>query len=230
LQACSEIFIKPKDVFTALKTANNWAWVPFFLVVIFAVLPSYLYFSSVDQVYYENLLRNSADFQDLSPAEIDASLSFVKVEQLAWAMPIGTIIGILIVNAIMAIYYKLVTQSDEENLAGFTDWYGAMWWIGMPTIIGSLISILMILLSNDGTGQIDIGVLNTTSIGYIVGVGMDSAWFNLANSVRIESLLSFYIGAVAIGTWTRFSFNKCLLLAGIPYLVIYGVWIITILL
>jgi hypothetical protein len=230
LQACSEIFIKPKDVFTALKTANNWAWVPFFLVVIFAVLPSYLYFSSVDQVYYENLLRNSADFQDLSPAEIDASLSFVKVEQLAWAMPIGTIIGILIVNAIMAIYYKLVTQSDEENLAGFTDWYGAMWWIGMPTIIGSLISILMILISNDGSGQIDIGVLNTTSIGYIFGVGMDSAWFNLANSARIESLLSFYIGAVAIGTWTRFSFNKCLLLAGIPYLVIYGVWIVTLIL
>ena len=71
IQACNDIFMRPGSVFEALKTHNNWSWIPFFIVSILAVLPSYLYFSSVDPVWYTVYVStNSADLRDLSPAEI----------------------------------------------------------------------------------------------------------------------------------------------------------------
>ena len=223
IQACSEVFVKPRAVFEALKTHNNWSWVPFFLTAIISALPGYLYFSSVDQAYYHSLMKNSPDMIDLSPAEIETALSFMQVSQIAVMVPIFSIIGLVLVNAIVAVYYKSVTSSDEENLAGFTDWYGACWWIGLPSLIGALISVVFLLLGN-ANGEISPTLASATSLGNILGVGLDSAWFNFANSVRLEMIWSFYIAAVAIGTWTRFDFNKCLVLAGIPYVIIYGVW------
>ena len=223
IQACSEVFVRPRAVFEALKTRNNWSWVPFILTAIIGSLPGYLYFTSVDQDYYHSLLKMSPDFRDLSPAEIETALSFTQTADIAMYVPIGSVLAMIVVTAIIAIYYKAVTGSDEENLAGFTDWYGACWWIGMPTVIGAVISILMILLGS-ADGQIHPSLASATSIGNVLNIGLDSAWFNFANSVRLEMVWNYYIAAVAIGTWTRFAFNKCLLLAGLPYVLIYGVW------
>lgn len=223
IQACSEVFTRPRAVFEALKTHNNWSWIPFILTAILGSLPGYLYFSSVSQDYYHELLRSSPDMVNLSPAEIETTLSFFQTDQIAMTMPFFAVLGMVIVNAIVAVYYKAVTASDEENLAGFTDWYGACWWTGLPTIIGAVVSILMLLLG-DANGELSPGLASATSVANIFGIGLDSSLFNFASSLRLEMLWSFYIAAVAIGTWTRFEFNKCLLLAGLPYIIIYGVW------
>ena len=185
IQACSEVFVRPRAVFEALKTRNNWSWVPFILTAIIGSLPGYLYFTSVDQDYYHSLLKMSPDFRDLSPAEIETALSFTQTADIAMYVPIGSVLAMIVVTAIIAIYYKAVTGSDEENLAGFTDWYGACWWIGMPTVIGAVISILMILLGS-ADGQIHPSLASATSIGNVLNIGLDSAWFNFANSVRLE--------------------------------------------
>ena len=39
IQACSEVFVRPRAVFEALKTRNNWSWVPFIPTAIIGSLP-----------------------------------------------------------------------------------------------------------------------------------------------------------------------------------------------
>ena len=226
IQACNDIFFRPAAVFEALKTHNNWSWLPFIIVSILAILPNYLYFSSVDPTWYtEYVSTTHADFQDLSPAEIDTIMQFQQPDTLALWGGIGGIVGLIIINAIVAVYYNLVTRSDEENVMGFTDWYGATWWMAMPIVIGSLASVLAILLTNNA-GQIELQAISATSLAFIFGVGIDSHWFNFLNAIRIETFLSIYIAACAIGTWTRFTFQKSVLLAAIPTIVVYGLSLI----
>ena len=225
IQACNDVFLKPGSVFEALKTNNNWSWVPFLIVVVVAVLPNYLYFSTVDPVWYvDYLINNSPDFADMSPAEIEGVRDFIPVESLATWGSLGGMFGLIIINAILAVYFNLVTKSDEENLNGYTDWYGAMWWIGMPIVIGSLVSVLMILISNDGTNQMPISIVSATSVAHIFGVEISSSWFGIMNAFRIETLLTIYIGAAAIASWTNFSWNKSVLLSALPTIIIYTIW------
>jgi hypothetical protein len=229
LQACNDVFFRPGSVFEALKQHNNWSWLPFFIVVVMAVLPNYLYFTTIDPVWYvEHLLANSLDFADLSPAELDGMRDLIPVESMGTWGALGGLVGLTIINAIIAVYFNLVTKSDEENLNGFTDWYGATWWMGMPVVIGSLISIVMILLSNDGTNQMPLSIVSSTSLAHIFGLDISSTWFGLANAFRLESLLSIYIGAAAIGSWTNFAWNKSLLLSALPTIIIYSIWAVVI--
>ncbi len=224
-QACNEVFYKPGGVFEALKHNNNWSWLPFFIVIIMAVLPNYLYFTSIDPDWYiDYLLNTSPDFADLSPAELDGMRDVIPVSSMATWGALGGIIGFVVINAIIAVYFNLVTKSDEENINGFTDWYGATWWMGMPVVIGSLVSILMILFANDGSGQMPVSIVSSTSFAHIFGMDISSPWFGLANAFRIESLLSIYIGAAAIASWTNFAWNKSLLLSALPTIIVYGIW------
>jgi uncharacterized membrane protein len=226
IQACNDIFMRPGSVFEALKTHNNWSWIPFFIVSILAVLPSYLYFSSVDPVWYTDYVStNSADIRDLSPAEIETIMQFQQPEAMATYSLIGGVIGVIIINAIIAIYYNLVARSDEECVMGYTDWYGATWWMSMPIVIGSLASVLAIFVTNDA-GQIELPAISATSFAFIFGVGIDSSWFNFLNTIRLETFLSIYIAACALAAWTSFTFKKCIMLAIIPTALIYGIMLL----
>jgi hypothetical protein len=100
-----------------------------------------------------------------------------------------------------------------------------MWWINMPILIGSLVSIFMILLSNDGTNQIPVSIVSATSLAHMLSVDISSSWFGVLNAFRIETLLSIYIGAAAIASWTRFSWNKSVLLSALPTIIVYTIWI-----
>ena len=127
-QACNDVFFRPGSVFEALKQHNNWSWLPFVIVVVMAILPNYLYFTTVDPVWYvEHLLANSPDFADLSPAELDGMRDLIPVESMGTWGALGGLVGLTIINAIIAVYFKpqwlhrLVWRYLVDGHAG-SDW------------------------------------------------------------------------------------------------------------
>lgn len=220
-QACNDIFFKPNRVFETINQKHNWSWLPFFLVAVLSVLPTYFYFNFVDFDWYREFVI-STTMGDVSPAEQDQVRQFMSKGQTLTFGLISQVLVLIIINAILAIYLNLVTKSDEENLNGFTDWYGFTWWVSMPSILSSLVAILIIAMASDH--QLPPNEIAVTSLSYWLGLSMDSAWFNFAMSVRLDVLWTMYLTAVGVGRWTHFSQNKCYVIGTAPFLVLWAVW------
>ncbi|MDC8831602.1 YIP1 family protein [Alteromonas gilva] len=221
LQACNTIFVKPNSVFKALNEKSNWSWIPFFIVIAMSLLPAYLFINFVDFEWYKNILIDS-QYGDVSPAEQDMVRAQMAKSSVMTFMMIGGIFGPIIINAVLALYLHLTTKSDEENLNGYTDWYGFTWWVGMPIVISSLIAIVLIAMSSDH--QILPTIISPLSVAYLFNVDMASDWFAFAQSLRIDSLWTIYLITVGISQWTRFSTQKSATIAVAPFAVIWVVW------
>ncbi|WP_026374493.1 YIP1 family protein [Aestuariibacter salexigens] len=220
-QACNDIFIKPNGVFAAIAEKHNWSWLPFFMVIVASSLPVYMYFNFVDFAWYTDLIISST-YGDLSPAEQDSIRQNMSRETVLTFALIGNFLGYIVINALVATYLNLVTKSDEENLNGFTDWYGFTWWVAMPVVIGALVSLAVILLSGDH--QLQPASISPTSLAFWFGTDMGSDWFALSQSIRLEAFWSMYLMAVGVSQWTRFETQRAYIIAIAPYALIWTVW------
>jgi hypothetical protein len=219
LQACNDIFIRPSEVFKALSLKDNWSWVPFILVAVISALPSYLYFGVVDYSWYVDG-QLAMVMPDASPAELENMRpAYGSGESAALFALFGTPLGLIIISAIMGLYYTLVTRNDDKSIHSFFDWYGAQWWFMMPTLIASVISLGLILLMEPGS-QVSQSVLSPTSVAYIFSIEQSSKWFGFMSSLRIDSIWVIYLGAICLQQWTNFSRKKSIIIAALPTVII----------
>ncbi len=227
IQACNDIFFRPNGVFKAVNEHNNWSWIPFIIVVLMGLLPQYLYLNTVDFGWYQDTIIN-AQYGDLSPAEQDTyRQGMTKTAITAFAV-VGTVIGMIVINAIVATYLNLATRSDETNANGFTDWYGFTWWAGMPIVFSALIGIVLLLLNNDP--QISPAITLPLSLAYWFNVPMTSDWFAFLQSIRLDTIWSIYLTMVGVSQWTSFSVKKSAVVAIAPFAIIWSIWLLVVVL
>ncbi|GGF71981.1 Yip1 family protein [Alteromonas lipolytica] len=222
-QGCNNIFFKPNGVFKTIDEKNNWSWIPFLVVIAMSVLPAYLFINSIDFEWYKNLIIDT-QYGDLSPAEKNMYRDNMTQSQVMMFMMVGGIIGPIVYNAILALYLNLMTRSCEENLNGYTDWYGFTWWVSMPVVVGAVMGMALIALSD--SAQLQPSIVSPLSVSYLFGIGMESDWFSFAQSIRLETFWSIYLITVGIAQWTSFSTKKSAIIAAAPFVIIMGLWAI----
>jgi hypothetical protein len=219
IQACNDVFIRPSDVFKALSLKDNWSWIPFILVVVISALPAYLYFGVVDYDWYIGT-QLALSMPDASPAELENMRPLYGTGESAAGFALfGAPAYLIVVSAVLGLYYTLVTRNDEKSIHSFFDWYGAQWWFMMPTLIASVISLGLILLIDPGA-QVSQSVLSPTSLSHIFSVEPSSKWFNFMSYLRIETIWTVYLGAICLQQWTNFSSKKSIVFAAIPSVII----------
>lgn len=223
-QGASEIFYHPSAVFKALGVKDNWSWIPFILIVSASAMPIYLYFNMVDFDWYRVMIANM-QMPDGSPAEIEAFSNTMELgaTQLITMVSIG--LGLPIVVAILAGYFTLWTRNDAKGMQGFTDWYGATWWMMMPSILNALLACLYLLSQESGTA-LNQSALAPLSIAFVIGTEMTAKWYSLLSSIRLDSLWTIALGAICLNVWTNFSKVKSVIVAAIPSALIWTITII----
>lgn len=226
-QAMKDIFTKPNRVFATIEKTHNWSWLPFLLISIVSSIPIYCYFNFIDFNWYKELIIETTG-GDLSPAELDMMRQSMQHTQILWVSVIGVIFSGIISNAVLALYLNFATKSDEECVQGFTDWYGFTWWASMPSVVVSLLTLLVVLLATNN--QLSPIYLGPTSLAFIFSVDMDSTWFSLAQAIRLEAIWVMYLVAVGISKWTKLSMQKIYIIAIAPYVLIWSVWALILLL
>ncbi|MDU0355625.1 YIP1 family protein [Paraglaciecola aquimarina] len=221
IQAMKDVFIKPNQVFATIAQTHNWSWLPFIFISVLSTLPMYFYFNFVDFNWYRELMI-STSAGDLSPAELDMMRQTMQQPQILLVSIIGVLLSTVLSNAVLAMYLNIATKSDEECVQGFTDWYGFTWWVSMPSIVTSIIAVLIVTFASDT--QLSPVNLAPTSLAFILGVPMDSSWASLTQAIRIESIWVMYLIAVGLSQWTQLSLRKTYLIATCPFLLIWAVW------
>jgi len=226
IQACNDVFTRPSEVFKALSLKDNWSWVPFFLVVVISALPAYLYFGVVDYEWYIDT-QLALSMPDASPAELENMRpAYGTGKSAAWFALVGAPLYLIVVSALLGMYFTLVTRNDDKSIHSFFDWYGAQWWFMMPTLIASVISLLLILTTIEPGAKASQSVLSPTALSYIFSIEPSNKWFNFMSYLRIETIWSVYLGAVCLQQWTNFSRKKSIIFAAIPTVIILSLALI----
>jgi hypothetical protein len=220
-QAMVDIFVKPNRVFATISDTHNWSWLPFLLISVVSALPIYYYFNLIDFDWYRELIIQSTG-SDLSPLEQNTMRSNMHQAQILWISVFGAMLSAVIANAVLALYLNITTKADEECVQGYTDWFGFAWWVSMPAIVTSLLALLVVLITQDT--ELSPVSLGPTSLAFIFAVPMDSDWFTLAQSIRLESVWVMYLIAVGLNQWTQLPAKKTYIIAIVPYLLIWLIW------
>lgn len=219
-QACIQIWFNPKAVFAAVDKHQNWSWIPFLIVMLGVLLPTYAYFQFVDFDWYRDFYV-AITAGDVSPAERDMILVNLRSQSMFMSLNIfAYCFGYVLSAAIIAGYLTVMTKADEENLNGFTDWYGFVWWVFLPVLIPGVIMLLMILLTDDN--QTSVYGLQPLSLAFWLGLDETSKWIGLADQVRVQLILSFYFMISGLKQWTRLSNLRIGLILFVPYIVMIG--------
>lgn len=220
-QACRDIILKPNGVFATLRTTDNWSWIPFLLIILASLAPIYSYFHSVDLQWYKELIIQSSA-ANISPGEQNFLRNSMTQTNLLWSTSIAIVFSLIAGNAILAGYLHICAKADEECVQAFTDWYGLTWWINLPSILTSLLALVIILLSQGG--QLSPVVMNPASLAFLFSVSEQSPWYNLSQAIRLENIWMIYLIAVGLSQWTQFSKNRCYLIAILPFALIWLIW------
>jgi hypothetical protein len=220
IQAASEIFYKPTAVFDTISVKDNWSWIPFILVMAMAVIPAYLYFNVVDFEWYKAMIANM-QMPDSSPAEIEAFSNTMELGTTSMVSLISVLISVPILMAILAGYFTLWTRNDAKSVHGFTDWYGATWWMAMPSLVNALLGCIYIAMQDPGS-QISQAALAPLSLAFIAGSSMTDDWYNLLSAIRLDGIWTIVLAGLCLKSWTNFSFTKSMIVAALPSAIIWS--------
>ncbi|MEZ8132651.1 MAG: hypothetical protein ACI8WL_000277 [Polaribacter sp.] len=221
LQACLDILTSPRDTFDAIKDKKGWSWAPFGLVVVSTIALFLYYFSVVDfEWMLDQMLEQMAVQNEMSAEQLQATQEFMTKTSMTWSTLLGGAIGIIVINAFMAVYLNLITKVYSPNEMTFTAWYGFSWWTSMPFVISSLLAALVIMFSS--AGMVSLDDLSPTSLGFLAD--RSSPWFGFFGGINLFSFWSIALGTIGLSSWLGLAAKKAFIIAVAPSLVIYGCW------
>ncbi|MCP4587658.1 YIP1 family protein [Pseudoalteromonas sp.] len=224
MTALVDIFISPSKAFNGLKEAKGWSFVAFILLAGILAASMFAFYNKADPQFLID--------QQVAAASVDATIAEQKmirqsmeqtIDMQVWFAIFGGIIGLAVINALMAGYYLFVSKQDPEANYGYGAWYGFGIWTMMPMIISSLGLLILVLTAS--TDQISQSLFNYASINQLlIGLEIGHPFYTLLESLNIFSIWGIFIAAIGLKCWTNFTFNKALLFAALPSIVIYSIW------
>ena len=224
MTALVDIFISPSKAFNGLKEAKGWSFVAFILLAGILAASMFAFYNKADPQFLID--------QQVAAASVDATIAEQKmirqsmeqtVDLQVWFAIFGGIIGLAVINALMAGYYLFVSKQDPEANYGYGAWYGFGVWAMMPLVIYYLGFLILVLTAS--TNQISQTLMNYSSINQLlIGLEIGHPFYTLLESLNIFSIWGIFIAAIGLKSWTNFTFNKALLFAALPSIVIYGIW------
>jgi hypothetical protein len=230
IQACIDTLISPTAAFNTVKDKKGWSWIPFIILTSVTVAILFYYFSAVDFEWLkQQLLDDIAKSKPMTDEELKTSASFFKKDTMMWGGAIGAVIGVIILNLLVAAYYNITTKVAVKSEYKFTDWFAFTWWTSVPGIVSAIVSALVIVFAPDG--MVSTQDLNPTSLnGLFFGFDASSAWFSLVEGLTLFSFWSIAIATIGLTVWLKIDNKKAFYIAVAPYAVIYGCWALYILL
>ena len=213
-----DIFLQPSKVWAEERERPTFL-VPALLLAVVAVALSLAYFTRVDAGWFVDHML------DAKRAEMTAK----EIAQTKAVMPGARAMGILgavsapitvaLVLAIIGLYYWLAAKVTGAGLR-YKHGVSLVAWSGMPGLLGSIVGLVGALTMSP---QTTLESLMLTHVDPLIVDTTGSHWHRLATSADLLSLWSIFLAALGWRVFTRASWTQAIVVAVLPYLVVYGV-------
>lgn len=214
------VFIEPKSAMTKLNNEPNF-WFPLFLTIALSVIAVVIYFSLVDYEWLSDYMLNSLAKPDGVAADNEAVPQISK-DIMMWMSITGIVIGIPIVRILESTYYHLVGKITGVERS-FKYWLAVSCWSAIPLLLVIMVSVGMLVAHSNG--QVSQEQLNVFSLNELFfNVNPSDKWYSLLSSITILHPWVWWLVAYAVRLTSGRSWQYCLLFSTLPWIVIYGIW------
>lgn len=169
----SNIFTAPQAAFQAIRERPN-AWLPLLILIVgtFAVQFSYLRSVDLPWLIDQQLQAGGAQLTEEQRSQaVDAALQ-IPATVLAVIQGISGGVGILIIYALVALYYTAVSFATHDGVK-FGQWFALIAWCSLPGALG-LLAVLVNLAVSDARFMPQ-EQINPLSFASLLAIDMQSA-------------------------------------------------------
>ena len=222
LSIIGQIFYEPKAAFAHLKE-NSRIWLPLLLLPIGSAVMLLWYFNTLDFPWYLEHMMSAQP--DMNAEEREAMMKMFTKNSMMMMSVIGLLISVPIIFALYALYYLIASKIMGSTIT-YGKWFAFAVWTSVPSLLGLPLMALQIA---SGHGQVAMEDLNMLTLNYLVlHLPPSAPWASFANSLSLTTLWSMFVTFVGLRVWTGRSTFACALTSALPFVVIYGLWIIKI--
>ncbi len=222
INAMVDIIASPTRALDEVRVHTSWFWVPFFLVMIVTCAAFAYYYSWVDfEWLVEETIRG---LPAESRAEAAPGVRSFMSPTSSIAITVASIVFMsFVIYAISAAYLHLAAKITTSGELRYGQWFGLSVWCGFPGIFNAISMFVVILLAD--SNQVGQGELTPLSVNQLlIHAEPGDAWFNWGNSVNLLQLWSIALTGLGFSRWTGSSFLKGLIIAALPWVLIFGTW------
>jgi hypothetical protein len=124
---------------------------------------------------------------------------------------------------ISALYLLLATKVTGVERS-FRHWFALSAWCTLPVmLVGTLLAALALLMAS--SNQVTQQALQPLSLNELVyHREPGEPGYSLLSNINLFQLVSVYLTAMGLKVWTARSWTYCIVVAALPFVLIYGIW------
>lgn len=227
LATLGNIFVAPGQAYDQIREHTAWLWWPLLLVIFTSAGFMAWYMSTVDVhwMMLQTLQHNSMVTSKLDAEQIQKLANNATHGREMLQGTLGVVIGIPVIYAVLALYYFLAAKVAGYEVKGYGQWFNFTAWSNLPAIVSTLVTAGVYLLR--GSHQVLATDLDMTSLNALFfHQSIGDSWYTLLSGVRLTTFWTIGLSIFGMSRWTRASTGKSALVVLLPYVLIYGIWIL----
>ncbi|WND04065.1 YIP1 family protein [Temperatibacter marinus] len=213
-----DIITSPHQAVKNIQGNNKWMWLP--LILLLGV-------NSAVLAYYYQIIDIDWMFDQISASSPEPLPEQARGFMTRGAMTTTSVLGVMIMiplfMALYAFYLNMFDKFTAKGDHGFGSWFSVSVWSSFPSIIMPLASLIVLLTTS--SDQITMDEMNFMTANALIThypIGDPAAGFMSALSPFL--FWSLWLLALNVSHKTNRSMSKSLVIAAIPYVIIYGIW------
>lgn len=222
------IYVSPLDVFRQLKEQPNFLF-PLLLLIICSTVVMIWYYASVDFNWLmDYFISIEADgHSEEEKQQIVSSLSAMTPIMMGAITIISSLVMIIAHYTVLSLYFVVISLFTNDGFR-FKYWFCLVNWAFLPTLLAFFAIFVTIALNSNG--QIGPNQLNSLTLNNLFFHLPNTHHFKtILDSIDISFLWSIVLLILGYQVWTKKSIVNSGFIVLTPYLLVYGIWLLIIL-
>lgn len=224
--AMTDIVASPGKALDEIKDHTSWLWWPLLITMVLASGLMVYYYSWVDFPWLvEETIRQTP--VETRAESADAIRNFMDPGRQTWMTVAAIVLMTLVIYLVQSTYLHLVNKLITGAEIRFGQWFSFSVWTAFVGVFGVLAAFATILMadSNQLSNQ-ELQVLSLNNLFIHAEAG--EPWFNWASSLTLIHFWTLFLMSIGFARWTGAAMVKSTVIAVLPWVLIFGIWALTI--
>jgi hypothetical protein len=221
--AILDTFLAPADAFAAVRERPAWAWLALGVIWVASIVSIYTLFSGIS---VESLVEQQlAAMPDMPADQLAAARSNMQMvaPYTAHIAAVMIVLASLMMTALTALVYFASERMLSRERNGYSRWFAATAFTGLPQVLNALGLIALALISSEPNLSTNLQYYASLN-NLMLHLTPAENGFTLASSLNVFLLWSVLLAAVAGRVFSSMGWGKAILFGALPYLLVFVPW------
>ncbi|MDQ2641912.1 MAG: YIP1 family protein [Pseudomonadota bacterium] len=219
------LIFEPRRAFAELDARPRFWW-PLLVMMLLQAGLALWYVMFVDMEWLvDQQVRATSLGANLTDAEI-TRMARTAADQAGFRAGLAAVVGAIalaLMTLISALYLLLATKITGLERS-FRHWFALAAWCTVPVMLAStlLAGLALLTASNNQVAQAALQPLSLNELAFHLEPGAKG--YSLFSNVNLLQLVSVYLTAMGLKVWAGRSWTYCIVVAALPFVLVYGIW------